>query len=260
MQKTVFLFLAISLLRCQSQPMEPIANANLSSISNVNKVPLPSGFERVKSDTLSFGYYLQNLSFAKNNTIYLYNGIAKQNQRQHYRVIELELPKKDIQQCADAIMRLRANYFFNKKQYRSIQFKSSSTTYNFFSWLAQHDAPNLDTTKVYNKFLEKVFINCGTYNLAEMLKPKQNVNTIQVGDVFVKAGSPGHAMIVVDVAYNNKTKQIIFMLAQSFMPAQNLHVVINENDKSKSPWYVLDSSENLITPEYNFSYSHLKEW
>jgi len=36
--------------------------------------------------------------------------------------------------------------------------------------------------------------------LSKEIKPVNDLNNLQAGDVFIKAGSPGHAMIVVDVA------------------------------------------------------------
>lgn len=261
MHKSFIINILLVVVSCNAQPTIKESAINQPEITTINKVSLPNGFVRQQTDSLSFGYYLQHLAFAKDNTVYYYDGTTKQNQSQHYKVINLPLTKTDIQQCADAIMRLRANYFFTKKQYQKIEFKSSTTTYNFGNWINQHDAGSpLHINTLYQKFLETVFINCGTYNLAAMLKPKQHATNIKVGDVFVKGGSPGHAMIVVDVAYNAKTQQTIFMLAQSFMPAQSMHVVVNEEDKNLSPWYVFDNTKNLVTPSYSFSYAHLKEW
>lgn len=255
-----YLFTSLIAVSCQAQPIQEKGVIQNKEIKKVKEIPLPKGFVRQKTDSLTFGYFLQNLSFEKDNTVYFYDGTKKQNQAQHYKVIKLELPKKDIQQCADAIIRLRADYFFNKKQYQTIQFKSSTTTYNFANWLQENNPFKVDTVKLYHQFLETVFINCGTYHLADLLKPKHQLNTIQVGDVFIKGGSPGHGMIVVDVAYNNTTSQTIFILAQSFMPAQSMHVVVNEENEELSPWYVLDSTKNLVTPGYSFSYAHLKKW
>jgi len=41
---------------------------------------------------------------------------------------------------------------------------------------------------------------------------------------MIRAGSPGHAMLVVDVAEDERGRRI-YLLAQSYMPAQDIHIV-----------------------------------
>jgi hypothetical protein len=77
------------------------------------------------------------------------------------------------------------------------------------------------------------------------------------GDVFIKGGFPGHAMIVVDVAVNSYGKRL-FMLAQSYMPAQDIHIVNNLLEKEIGPWYSLN--DTIITPEWIFYRSQLRKW
>ena len=61
------------------------------------------------------------------------------------------------------------------------------------------------------------------------LKPGVSVpyTSLQPGDVFIKGGSPGHAVIVVDVAIYTQTGKKVFLLAQSYMPAQQIHILVN---------------------------------
>ena len=83
---------------------------------------------------------------------------------------------------------------------------------------------------------------------------------LKIGDVFIKGGSPGHAVIVVDVAVNESTGEKVFMLAQSYMPAQEIHVLVNPNDAEFSPWYSADFGEELMTPEWAFKRDMLKSF
>jgi hypothetical protein len=48
---------------------------------------------------------LQHLKLKADNTVYYYDGAKKTNQDLHYAVLDIHLPKKDLQQCADAIIR-----------------------------------------------------------------------------------------------------------------------------------------------------------
>lgn len=66
-------------------------------------------------------------------------------------------------------------------------------------------------------------------------------------------------MIVIDVAMNSEGKKV-FMLAQSYMPAQDIHIVRNPMNEKLSPWYELNDEEEIITPEWVFKRNHLREW
>ena len=107
--------------------------------------------------------------------------------------------------------------------------------------------------------MEQIFLYAGTASLEKELKPVASVDAIQIGDVFIKGGFPGHAVIVVDVAQNKQGKKVM-MLAQSYMPAQELQILRNPNNASKSPWYDVNFGETLITPEWTFKKSHLKRF
>nr|MBP7510689.1 hypothetical protein [Bacteroidia bacterium] len=85
-----------------------------------------------------------------------------------------------------------------------------------------------------------------------------DLQNIEIGDVFIKGGSPGHAVIVVDMAVENESNNKIFLLAQSYMPAQSVHVVVNPNNESISPWYSLKEIDSkLDTYEWIFSKNEL---
>ncbi|MDA1192282.1 MAG: DUF4846 domain-containing protein [Candidatus Poribacteria bacterium] len=71
--------------------------------------------------------------------------------------------------------------------------------------------------------------------------------------MFIQGGFPGHAVIVIDVAVNTITGERLALLAQSYMPAQDPHVLVNSYDRSRSPWYRIDDSASLYTPEWTFS-------
>lgn len=222
----------IILLTCFLYCNQPISTLNskeeqINKPKYINQIPLPKGFVRQQYHTASFGNWLQHLPLANDNTVYLYNHQPKQNQDLHSYVLDISVGNKNLQQCADAIMKLRALYFYSLKQWSNIHFKGTISTYNFLD--AINGVQVNDTLKQLDTFLETVFINCGTYNLDSWLKPK-GLKNIEVGDIFIKPGSPGHAMIVVDVAVNSKSGEQIYLLAQSYMPAQSIHIVKNINN------------------------------
>lgn len=228
------------------------------SMLTVKQIPLPEGYERVALRENSFALFLRNLPLRKDNTVYLYNGQRKPNQLIHYAVIDISTGSKDLQQCADAIMRLRAEYFYAKQQYDSICFlRNGREFYRFTVFAREHGKPNRDG---FMRFMETVFMNCGTYSLQQQLKPVIKQLLMQVGDVWIKGGAPGHAAMVVDMAVNKQTGKKIFLLAEGYMPAQDIHIVSNPRKPLIDPWYELTEEQTLITPTWLFYNGQLRRW
>lgn len=232
----------------------------------------PPGFKRSKLDSNSFAFYLSHLPLKPAKAkVTFYNGDTKSKQV-HEAVVDMRLGNKNLQQCADAVIRLRAEYFFARKEYHKISFAlTNGFDVDYLKWMQGYRVVVKDdktswkkmvypsnSYKDFEKYLELLFTYAGTLSLAKSLKPK-NLKDISIGDVFIVGGSPGHAVIVVDVAENEKEEKV-FMLAQSYMPAQETHILKNLNDKSSSPWYRNHFSQKLYTPEWTFSAAQLKTW
>ena len=73
--------------------------------------------------------------------------------------------------------------------------------------------------------------------------------------MVIRGGFPGHAVLVADVAENARGEGI-FLLLQSYMPAQQIHV-LKGPDEAQRPWYPARSSGPLKTPEWRFEYGDL---
>jgi hypothetical protein len=213
----------------------------------------PEGYKRVSSEKNSWGYHLQNLPLKPHGSkVKHYDGTIKQNVWAYLAVVDLPIGNKNLHQCADAVMRLRADYLYSQERYDEIQFLFvSGKTSKYSDWLNGKN-PN---SKNYWSYLENVFSYASTLSLDKQLKRK-NVNDLEIGDVFIKGGSPGHTVIVVDKCVNSDGK-VKFMLAQSYMPAQEIQILVNPYDND-SPWYDLDFGYNLMTSEYPFTKDQLK--
>jgi hypothetical protein len=148
-------------------------------------------------------------------------------------------------------MRLRAEYLFACKQFGQITFiDNAGTAYHF---LQPYNRPN------FKNYLERVFGMCGSASLSKQLHSVA-LNSLQPGDVFIRGGFPGHAEMVMDLAVNKEGKKI-YLLAQSYMPAQEIHVLKNPMDNDLSPWYELKTDNSLIyTPEWTFAPSQWRQW
>ena len=190
------------------------------------------------------------IKLKESKTVYLFNGSKKLNQQAQFAVLDISVGNKDLQQCADAVMRLRAEYLFTANKFESISFADNEGGVYLFS--QPYSREHLHT------YLQKVFGMCGSASLSKQLRPA-TIETIKPGDVFIRGGFPGHAAIVMDVAANAEGKRI-FMLAQSHMPAQDIHVLANPMDKNLSPWYEVNDNNEIVTPEYVFKRNELKSW
>jgi hypothetical protein len=222
-----------------------------TKFETINAIPPPDGYDRITLAKNSFGEWLRAISLKKDDRVYLYNGSLKKNQSAQFAVLDIPVGKKDLQQCADAVMRLRAEYLFEQGRYAEIVFRDNND--EPYAWKGK------DNKQGCNNYLENVFGRCGTASLEKQLKPVSDWQQMQPGDVFIKGGFPGHAMIVVDEAINKKGKKI-FMLAQSYMPAQDIHIVKNPLDEKISPWYEVSVSDEVITPAWVFNHLQLRKW
>jgi len=232
----------------------------------------PQSFVRKSADANSFAGYLRNLPVKPaGSKVHYYNGDIKAEDV-YEAVVNMDIGNRDLEQCADAIMRLRGEYFYAQKQYDKIVFTLTNgfiadyakwiqgnrmvVSGNNVSWRKSAEPSN--TYKDFRAFMDIVFTYAGTLSLSKTLKHKE-LKDIEVGDVFIHGGSPGHAEIVVDVA-ENKSGEKVFMLAQSYMPAQETQILKNPNSSNLSPWYSSNFSGNLVTPQWTFSSSELKTW
>ena len=212
---------------------------------------MPNGYERMKADSNSFAAWLRTLVLKENKTVYLYDGNPKASQLAQFAVLNISVGNKNLQQCADAVMRLRAEYLFEQKRFDEISFiDNNATVYEFkIPYTKDH----------FTNYLQQVFGMCGSASLSKQLKAVASFSKIASGDVLIRGGFPGHAAIVMDVAENAAGKKI-FMLAQSYMPAQDIHVLINPADENLSPWYEVNDDIKILTPEYLFFKNELKRW
>ena len=62
------------------------------------------------------------------------------------------------------------------------------------------------------------------------------------------------------MAVNKKTGTKIFLLIQSYMPAQEIQVLINPDNPGLSPWYLLEDTGKIDTPEWDFTINDLKRF
>ena len=251
-----------------------LSHIDIAGKTILERFDLPEGFKRVELDSSSFESYLRNLPLKEaEEKVKYFDGRTKSKKNVYEAVVDLPIGKRDLHQCADAVMRLRAEYFYRQKKYDSIHFNfTNGFKANYSKWkkgqriaVKGNDVSWINTSQpsdsyqTFWKYLEMVFSYAGTASLEKEMKPTSLAN-MKIGDVFIKGGFPGHAVIVVDMAQNKNNGEKIFLLAQSYMPAQELQILKNPNNESISPWYSDKINHQLKTPEWTFDKNQLRRF
>jgi hypothetical protein len=241
----------------------PNRQINLQNKPNtIKNLALPEGFTRQQADKQSFAAYLQNLPLKPQGTdVLTYTGNIPSTNSSAFAVIDMPVGKKDLLQCADAVMNLRARYLYQNNRKAEITFNfvsgfrcdyQSYVTGNRFSlqqnkWAKTAKEDNSDAN--FEKYLELVYSYASTLSLEKELKSIKNRANLQIGDVFIKGGSPVHCFIVVDkcsvISSGNASPKVQYAILQGFMPAQDMHLLKNS---SGTHWFELQTDySNDIT-------------
>jgi hypothetical protein len=234
----------------------------------------PPGFHRIAQAAGSFGEWLRNRPLKPaGSVVHLYDGRVKQDRGVYAGVLDLDIGTSDLQQCADAVMRLRAEYLFSNAQYDQIGFHFTNGFYaDYRHWRdGCRVSVNGNATKwvrkgaqdgsyaQFRRYLETVFSFAGTRSLEQELRPV-SIGSMQPGDVLIRGGAPGHAVLVMDMAVN-AAGQKCYLLSQSYMPAQDIQILREPTKQLDGLWYLLPTDAGMIaTPEWDFTTGQLKRF
>src|SRR5262249_20182999 len=146
--------------------------------------------------------------------VLLYNGAPKFRQDVHAAVIDIDVGTRDLQQCADAAMRLRAEWLYAMQRPGEIAFNDtgSGKPIDFSGWPAGDASPPSWNALVWSRatapdagyasfrrYMDTVFTWAGTHSLERQLAAV-SIDEIAAGDLFIRGGFPGHAVLVADIA------------------------------------------------------------
>lgn len=217
----------------------------------------PEGYIRMPLGETDFGTYLRNLPLKSiHSKVHYFDGRVKRNNNVYISVVDMEIGTRDLQQCADAVMRLRGEYLFAQDRLQDIHFTFvSDGKPRYFKKYAKGD----HSYKKFRRYMNYIFAYANTASLRKELAKVDDIASIQPGDVFIQQGNPyGHAVIVVDVAQNMNGEKL-FMIAQSYMPAQETQILVNRQNADISPWYKVKQG-TIHTPEWTFESTDLRRF
>lgn len=238
------------------------------------RIPPPSGYARTPAPDGSFEIWLRGLPLENGcPALRLYDGrtIAR---KPHVAVVRIDIGESDLMQCADVGIRLRAEYLYARGEYDAIRFCfTSGDTASFRDWIAgrrpevngnsvrwiDRAAPD-SSYRSFRSYLDAVFMYAGSYSLGRDLAPVAKLSEMQIGDMFIDGGFPGHVVIVVDMAVDTASGDRVYVLAQGFTPAQDVHILKNSSNADLSPWYSLEDAAVIRTPDWSFTSDQLRRW
>lgn len=235
----------------------------------------PEGYEWMDEKPGSFGYFIENFKLKPyGSPVLKYDGSLISTQDLHQAVFDIDTGQKDLQQCADAIIRLRAEYLFNTQQTDRIKFHFTSgdlislndyqdgvrAFVNRNSVSFRKTADFDDSYQNFRNYLNLVFNYAGTISLNKETSPVTKNADLKTGDILITPGSPGHVVFISGTCRNKKGKNL-FLLGEGFTPAQSIHLLSNPFDKNISPWYDLDvNSPETKTARYFFKPTNFRSF
>ena len=244
----------------------PPSYVNEVGMTVYDRIKVPKNYKRNPLVTGSFEAYVNTYPLKEANAkVINYDGTPYVYQQGHVGVLEVPVPSNGLQQCADALMRLRAEYLWEQNKKEDIGFNFTSGHYCSWKQYAQGYRPKVNGNKVsfhktakeshtkttFYKYLNLIYMYAGTQSLYDELPKISKVSNLKIGDMLIKPGSPGHVVMIADIVENENGNRL-FVLLQGNTPAQSVHILKNPNDTSLSPWYELEMGAFVQIPTYYF--------
>jgi len=291
MKKALFLSILITIIACSKEKLsdrllvEPdkyeylIKENSLKINKDKNTIrerfSPPKGYHWDEEKSASFGYFIENFKLKPyGSQILKYDDTPISTQHLHEAVFDIDTGNKDLQQCADAIIRLRAEYLFKAKKFDEIKFHFTSG--DLVSWndykngtraFVNGNSVNFrktaefdDSYQNFRQYLDLIFNYAGTISLNKETNPATKNSDLKTGDILITAGSPGHIVFISGVCKNKYGKRL-YLLSEGFTPAQSIHLLSNPFDKNISPWYDLDiNAPETKTARYIFKPTNFRHF
>jgi hypothetical protein len=224
----------------------------------------PEGFVRVAVSEGSFAAWLRGLPLVfDSTTVRSYDGSILS--RPAAAVVSMDVGTRDLQQCADSAIRLHAEYLWHagRADEAAYHFTSGHRT-AWKDWLAGErfrvsgskverlrGSARTNTHATYRGWLDQVFMFAGTRSLAKHSDSVATDAELQAGDFFVQGGSPGHAVMILDIAEDAAGTRLA-LIGQGFMPAEDFHVLGWPTVATDGVWFELPRTEDglISTPSW----------
>ena len=236
------------------------------------RVAAPRGYHRVPLAAGSFGAWLRDLPLEPPGAPVLSHRGAVILPPDHPNltaVVASDVGAHDLQQCADSVIRLHAEWRWSQGRRDQSYRAASGAGMPFARWArgervtvsgpagskltwAPATRPD-DSHQAFRAYLATVFGWANTGSLARDTAPIALAD-LRPGDFVVQPGGPGHAVLILDLATDPEGHRAV-LLGQGFMPAQSFQVLHpGRRDPGSMPggvengaWFRIDDA-GLDTP------------
>lgn len=261
----------------ETEDVTPVSSVQINKDKNTvrERFSPPKDYQWQEEKPDSYGYFIENFKLKPyGSQILRYDGSPISTQDLHEAVFDIDTGNKDLQQCADAVIRLRAEYLYKTKKTDDIKFHFTSG--HLLSWNDYKNGTRAfvngnsvsfrkaagfdDSYQGFRNYLDLIFNYAGTISLNKETQPVLKSSDLKTGDILITPGSPGHVVFIAGVCQNKEGKKL-FLLGEGFTPAQSIHLLSNPFQRSISPWYDLDvNSAETKTARYIFKPTNFRSF
>ncbi len=231
----------------------------------------PEGYERVPAAEGSFAEYMRNypllpddirLPVFDGRTLDSYDAAA---------IFDISLGDEGYQQCADSVIRLYSDYFYETGQYSRISFMfSNGDECNYERWRkgmrmlvfadisCELPAALPDKSEQqYRNYLKEVMRYAGTLSLQKESEVI-SAGELRTGDIIC---NDAHVVLIADEAVNEKGEKC-YLIGQSFIPAVCFHILTTTEGRTVSPWYTQKQLEedSFVVGSFRFEKKDIRRW
>jgi len=186
-------------------------------------------------------------------------------------VLALDVGAGDLQQSADAVVRLHAEWLWASGKPDAIGYRSATKLDMPFSrwakgqrllasgpnvfWVVK-SKPRDPTYNDFRQYIDAVMLWSNNVSLATRASRVADPAQLAAGDFFLQTRGKGHAILVLDVA-QKPTGERVALLGQALQsPAQSMHVMRLGREMA---WFSLRPPNTVLTPHGDdFSWAELQ--
>ena len=230
------------------------------SQSIIADISLPSeDFQRITIEQNSFAVYLRQLPLKKpGSDVVNYKGevFKSGSDTSVAYVVDMNITNRYLEQCMDVLVRLYADFLWQKKQAEELTLPLPGG--HWLAWqnwkegfrpvfrginLSLIRATQPDSSfQSYRTFLNTVYSESHTQQFYHAYQPVKRMD-VNIGDMFIKKGTKGHAVMIVDMAINERG-QMIALIGNGDTPACQFFLL---NYQTNNPWIPLDFDQETLS-------------
>ena len=225
----------------------------------IETIPVPYGFNRILVQQTSFASWLRNLPLkSPGSSVLDYRGKVYKNGNDSTvaAVVDWEIFGRRMEQCMDILIHFYAEYLRQNSRENEIIFplpggywlgwkdwkKGWRPIFRGINMTMRKCATHDSSQNAFTSYLHTIFAESHTQQFYHGYKPIDRHN-VKIGDFIVRKGSKSHAVMIMDLAINEK-EQLIALIGHGDTPACQFYLF---NYQKNNPWFPLNFENDHLT-------------